>query len=52
MRTILFFGGLLLLGACGTKGPLVMPPAPPAKPAAPAPQPAPADNSTAGGAVR
>jgi predicted small lipoprotein YifL len=52
MRTIILCGGLFLLAACGTKGPLVMPPAPPAKPSAPAPQPAPVDNSTAAGAVR
>lgn len=50
MRTVLFLGSLMLLSACGSKGPLVMPP-PPAKPpaTAPAPQAPPAaiDDSTA-----
>jgi len=46
MRSILILGGLLVLVAgCGSKGPLVMPPAKPA-PGAQAPASPPADNSS------
>jgi predicted small lipoprotein YifL len=48
MRTIMFLlGSAMLLAACGSKGPLYLPP-PPAQPA-PA---AAVDNSTAAGAAR
>jgi len=51
MRTVLFLGSLLLLSACGSKGPLTLPP----PPAAPQPAVAPtgaANISTAPGASR
>jgi predicted small lipoprotein YifL len=48
MRTMLFLlSSAMLLAACGSKGPLYLPP----PPAQPAPAPA-ADNSTAPGATR
>jgi predicted small lipoprotein YifL len=45
MRSLSFLAATLLLAACGTRGPLVLPPP---KPQAPAPQnqAAPADNSS------
>ena len=52
MRIVLFVGGLLLLAACGSKGPLVLPPKPAAAQGAPAQQVAPADDSTAPGGSR
>jgi predicted small lipoprotein YifL len=47
MRTAIFLGSLLLLAACGSKGPLTLPPS-----ATPQPAPAAGDHSTAPGAAR
>ncbi len=49
MRTALYCCTLLLLAACGSKGPLIMPP----EPGTPSmPKPAAVDNSIAPAAVR
>jgi predicted small lipoprotein YifL len=52
MRTVIITGSLLLLAACGSKGPLILPPPPGAPQQAPARLAVPVDHSTAPGAAR